>query len=110
MLDLPHIISGFHGSHIDWKTWKIGKHFPVRERSGNFEQTGKVMDISQSGDVETLGFCHLFASQFCTTKMKIELCKIDLTKNRNDLKPDRVHMCRHTADGSIICNLRINQH
>ena len=32
----------FHGSHMDWKIWKLGKHFPVREKSGNFEQTGKV--------------------------------------------------------------------
>ena len=28
-----------HGSHIDWK---MGKHFPVGEKSQNFEQTGKV--------------------------------------------------------------------
>ena len=27
------------GSHPDWK---MGRHFPVREKSGNFEQTGKV--------------------------------------------------------------------
>ena len=26
-----------HGSHMDWKTWKMGKLFPVRENSGNFE-------------------------------------------------------------------------
>ena len=25
-----------HGSHIDWKTWKMGKHFPVRVKSMNF--------------------------------------------------------------------------
>ena len=30
------------GSHSDWKTWKNGKAFPVREKSGNIEQTGKV--------------------------------------------------------------------
>ena len=29
------------GSHSDWK---IGRHFPVREKSGNFEQTGKVRE------------------------------------------------------------------
>ena len=31
-----------HGSHTKWKTWKNEKTFPVREKSGNFEQTGKV--------------------------------------------------------------------
>ena len=34
-----------HGSHRDWKTWKIGDHFPVREKSGNFDQTGKVREF-----------------------------------------------------------------
>ena len=63
------------GSHSDWKTWKngkgiseqvwfikcliscrvptrtgkpgkMGRHFPVREKSGNFEQTGKVREKS----------------------------------------------------------------
>ena len=28
-----------HGSHMDRKTWK---KIPVREKSGNFEHTGKV--------------------------------------------------------------------
>ena len=28
-----------HGSHMDWK---MGKVFPVMEKSGNFKQTGKV--------------------------------------------------------------------
>ena len=32
------------GSHSDWKTWKMGRHFPVREKSGNFEQTGKLRE------------------------------------------------------------------
>ena len=32
------------GSHSDWKTWKMGRHFPVREKSGNFEQIGKVRE------------------------------------------------------------------
>ena len=27
----------WQGSHSDWKTGKIGRHFPVREKSGNFE-------------------------------------------------------------------------
>ena len=31
-----------HGSHMDWK---MGKHFPVREKSGNFEQTRKVREF-----------------------------------------------------------------
>ena len=26
----------------------MGKHFPVRKKSGNFEQTGKIKDITQS--------------------------------------------------------------
>ena len=34
-----------HGSYMDWKTWKIGKLFQVREKSGNFEQTGKVKEF-----------------------------------------------------------------
>ena len=32
------------GSHLDWKTLKMGRHFPVRENSGNFEQTGKTRE------------------------------------------------------------------
>ena len=32
-----------HGSHRDCKNWKMGRHFPVREKSGNFVKTGKVM-------------------------------------------------------------------
>ena len=32
------------GSHSDWKTWKMGRHFPAREKSEEFEQTGKVME------------------------------------------------------------------
>ena len=34
-----------HGSHIDCK---MGKHFPVREKSGNFEQTGKSGNFTQN--------------------------------------------------------------
>ena len=30
-----------HDSHVDWKTWQMGKHFPARKKSGNFEKTGK---------------------------------------------------------------------
>ena len=33
-----------YSSHSDWKPGKIGRHFPVREKSGNFEQTGKVRE------------------------------------------------------------------
>ena len=33
------------GSHSDWKNLeKWERHFPVREKSGNFEQTGKVRE------------------------------------------------------------------
>ena len=28
----------------DWKTGKMGRHFPVRKKSGNFEQTEKVRE------------------------------------------------------------------
>ena len=35
-----------HGSHMDWKKTgkpeKLGKHFPITEKLGDFEQTGKV--------------------------------------------------------------------
>ena len=27
------------------KTWKMGEHFPVRETTGNFVQTGKVREF-----------------------------------------------------------------
>ena len=30
---------------MNWKTWKMGKHFPVGEESGNFEQTEKVREF-----------------------------------------------------------------
>ena len=30
------------------KPGKMGRHFPVREKSGNFEQTGKVRKITQN--------------------------------------------------------------
>ena len=33
------IVLTMHGSHMDWKNEKT---FPVREKSGNFEQTGEV--------------------------------------------------------------------
>ena len=32
------------GSNSDWKTLKMGRHFPVTEKSGNFEQTRKVRE------------------------------------------------------------------
>ena len=35
-----------HGSHMDSKLGKMGKLFPVREKSGNFTQnTGKVTEF-----------------------------------------------------------------
>ena len=34
-----------HGSYLDWKSWKKGEHFPVREKSGNLEHTGKIMEF-----------------------------------------------------------------
>ena len=47
----------YYGSHRDWKTgetWKMGRHFPVREKSGNFVKTGKVREICQSEKVGTM--------------------------------------------------------
>ena len=35
----------YDGFHIDWKTWKMGEHFPVRENAGNCEHTGKVREV-----------------------------------------------------------------
>ena len=29
---------------VPTRTGKMGRHFPVREKSGNFEQTGKVRE------------------------------------------------------------------
>ena len=34
-----------HGFHIDWKTWKMAVYFSVREKSENFENTGKVKEV-----------------------------------------------------------------
>ena len=34
-----------HGSHSDWKNWKTGEHFPVRQKLGNFAETGKVREF-----------------------------------------------------------------
>ena len=36
--------SRLQGSTQTGKPGKMGKHFPVREKSGNFEQTGKVRE------------------------------------------------------------------
>ena len=36
------------------KPGKMGRHFPVRGKSGNFDQTGKVREFCQSGKVGTL--------------------------------------------------------
>ena len=38
------VFTWYH-SHMDWKTWKMRNLFPVREKSGNFEQTGKVREF-----------------------------------------------------------------
>ena len=43
----------WQGSHSDWKTGKIGRHFPVREKSGNFEDwksQGKSNKILENWD------------------------------------------------------------
>ena len=34
-----------HGSHKDWKPGEMRKLFPVREKSENFEHTGKVKEF-----------------------------------------------------------------
>ena len=34
------------GSHSDWKTWKMRRHFPVRDKSDNLnrlEKSGKII-------------------------------------------------------------------
>ena len=33
-----------HYFRVPTRTGKMGRHFPVREKSGNFEQTGKVRE------------------------------------------------------------------
>ena len=47
----------FSGSNLDWKTaktWKMGEHFPVREKSWNFYQAGKVIEsLGISGSYDT---------------------------------------------------------
>ena len=50
--DIVIIITGFSDHRVPTQTGKTGKpgkmgrHFPVREKSGNFEQTGKVREKS----------------------------------------------------------------
>ena len=38
------------------KPGKMGRHFPVREKSGNFEQTGKVRE-NHTKYLKTQGIC-----------------------------------------------------
>ena len=44
VVKLHHVNTITQGSHSDWKSWKNEKPFPVREKSGNFDQTGKVRE------------------------------------------------------------------
>ena len=50
MFSKSHIVhfNIFHNSHRDWKTgktWKMGRHFPVKKKSENFVKTGKVREL-----------------------------------------------------------------
>ena len=42
------------GTGNQGKPGKMGRHFPVREKSGNFVKTGKVREIRQSKKVGTM--------------------------------------------------------
>ena len=66
------------GSHSDWKTWKMGRHFPVREKSGNFEQTGKVNEKSGKITQNTGKTLGIFRKMLCyfLVIFKNELCII----------------------------------
>ena len=44
--------------------WKMGKHFPVREKSGNFEQTGKVWEYMLPKILEGENFSQFFSLIF----------------------------------------------
>ena len=47
------------------KSGKIGRHFPVREKSGNFKQTGKVRENSQNtGKFRGISYYLLFFREF----------------------------------------------
>ena len=50
----------------------MGRHFPVREKSGNFEQTGKVREITQN-TVKTSGNFRKMLCYFLVI-FKNELC------------------------------------
>ena len=39
------------GLYSDWKLGKMGRHFPVKEKSGNFEHTGEVRE-NQTGKLQ----------------------------------------------------------
>ena len=63
-----------HGSHKDWKTWKNGETFPVREKSGNFEQTVKSQRISPKILEKMRKFWPVFLFLFSLTfKLKCNL-------------------------------------
>ena len=38
------LVPKYQGSHSDWKTWENGKAFSSQEKSGNFDETGKVRE------------------------------------------------------------------
>ena len=48
-----------HGSHTNWKTWKMGEHFPVRQKSGNFTQNPGILKYftQNSGILGNFYFC-----------------------------------------------------
>ena len=51
-INKQHSVPNWHGYHIDWKTCKMGKHFPFREKSRNFEHAGKVIEKVHLDDLD----------------------------------------------------------
>ena len=75
------------GSHSDWKTWKMGRHFPVREKSGNFEQAGKVREKSgktQNAETfrefQTNNICYFLVIFKCTVYHLLKWIKFSVKK------------------------------
>ena len=74
-----------HDPHIDWKTWKIRVHFPVREKSENFEHeypypTDSPIFIIRPDDEETCGW-------------KLSQYNLETGKELNSTKSN--HFCIH---------------
>ena len=57
----PKSLYCLQGSHSYWKTWKMGRHFPVWEKSGNFEQTRKVRENHTKKTGKVRGNSHILS-------------------------------------------------